>query len=108
MVPLTDLIHDNERPMQLKIAKIVSYKPKKHGYLQDISQTINISRSAYHIDIVPLMELVIPTYHKVAKIRKDKVSEISRSFVTDNATFDEFKQGFINVTSKGPIHSMQI
>jgi hypothetical protein len=101
MAPLNELITDDEKAMLARIAKIAGYTPKEHGYLEDIFQTIKIQGSAYHIDIAPLMGLGIPVYHELAKIRNVEVSEISRLLADDHATFQEIKQGFINLTSEG-------
>jgi len=105
MEPLTDLITSDEKAMLAQIAKVANYKPKEHGYLQDIFQTIKIQGSAYHVDIAPLMELGIPIYHGLAKIRKVEVSEISGLLTTANPTFNEIKLVFINMTSEGGIYS---
>jgi hypothetical protein len=105
MDPLNELITNDEKAMLAKIAKIAGYTLKEHGYLEDIFQTIKIQGSAYHIDIAPLMGLGIPIYHELAKIRNVEVSEISKLLAADHATFDEIKQGFINLTSEGGIYS---
>ena len=104
-VPPELIITDEEMDMLKRIGKIVGYCDKEEEYLKDIFQTIKIQKIAYHIDIAPLMNLGIPMYNELAKIRNVQVSDVVHTMATSSVTFDEIKRGFINLTSEGGIYS---